>query len=167
MSYQQLDCALDLVRRLPPQQIEKNLSDLIDLVPGLCEDLSSVDQMVETGRDKVVEKDYLLCDYNRDGDCYRSPWSNKCDPPLEDGAMPSAWLTKLEGEASNAFDQDRDLHFEGGVSSVYLWDLGRGFARVILTKKAGAGSEGTKGCWDSTRAVGVQEKPSRHTTHYK
>uniref|UniRef100_A0A670Z069 F-actin-capping protein subunit beta n=1 Tax=Pseudonaja textilis TaxID=8673 RepID=A0A670Z069_PSETE len=32
MSEQQLDCALDLMRRLPPQQIEKNLSDLIDLV---------------------------------------------------------------------------------------------------------------------------------------
>ena len=31
-SEQQLDCALDLMRRLPPQQIEKNLSDLIDLV---------------------------------------------------------------------------------------------------------------------------------------
>ena len=28
----QLDCALDLMRRLPPQQTEKNLSDLIDLV---------------------------------------------------------------------------------------------------------------------------------------
>jgi capping protein beta len=26
---QQLDCALDLMRRLPPQQIEKNLSDLV------------------------------------------------------------------------------------------------------------------------------------------
>ena len=34
---QQLDCALDLMRRLPPQQIESNLSDLIDLVPDLCE----------------------------------------------------------------------------------------------------------------------------------
>ena len=35
---QQLDCALDLMRRLPPQQIEKNLSDLIDvvsLIPGV------------------------------------------------------------------------------------------------------------------------------------
>jgi len=29
---QQLDCALDLMRRLPPQKIEKNLADLIDLV---------------------------------------------------------------------------------------------------------------------------------------
>nr|AAI35684.1 capzb protein [Xenopus tropicalis] len=82
MTEQQLDCALDLMRRLPPQQIEKNLSDLIDLVPSLCEDLlSSVDQPLKIARDKVVGKDYLLCDYNRDGDSYRSPWSNKYDPP--------------------------------------------------------------------------------------
>lgn len=32
---QQLDRALDLMRRLPPQQIEKNLSDLIDLVSAI------------------------------------------------------------------------------------------------------------------------------------
>jgi len=45
-----MDCALDLMRRLPPQQIEKNLSDLIDLVPSLCEDLlSSVDQPLKIG----------------------------------------------------------------------------------------------------------------------
>jgi len=30
----QLDCALDLMRRLPPQQITKNLCDLVDLVPA-------------------------------------------------------------------------------------------------------------------------------------
>jgi len=55
MTEQQLDCALDLMRRLPPQQIEKNLSDLIDLVPELCEDLlSSVDQPLKIARDKTV-----------------------------------------------------------------------------------------------------------------
>lgn len=71
-SDQQMDCALDLMRRLPPQQIEKNLSDLIDLVPSLCEDLlSSVDQPLKIARDKESGKDYLLCDYNRDGDSYR------------------------------------------------------------------------------------------------
>lgn len=69
---QQMDCALDLMRRLPPQQIEKNLSDLIDLVPSLCEDLlSSVDQPLKIARDRSMGKDYLLCDYNRDGDSYR------------------------------------------------------------------------------------------------
>lgn len=44
MGDQQLNCALDLMRYLPPQQIEKTLSDLINLVPSLCEALqSSVD----------------------------------------------------------------------------------------------------------------------------
>lgn len=52
-----MDCALDLMRRLPPQQIEKNLSDLIDLVPSLCEDLlSSVDQPLKIG--KIVKMYY-------------------------------------------------------------------------------------------------------------
>jgi len=159
MSDQQMDCALDLMRRLPPQQIEKNLSDLIDLVPSLCEDLlSSVDQPLKIARDKESGKDYLLCDYNRDGDSYRSPWSNTYDPPLEDGSMPSERLRKLEIDANNAFDQYREMYFEGGVSSVYLWDLEHGFAGVILIKKAGDGSKKIKGCWDSIHVVEVQEK---------
>uniref|UniRef100_T1ISE5 F-actin-capping protein subunit beta n=1 Tax=Strigamia maritima TaxID=126957 RepID=T1ISE5_STRMM len=165
---QQLDCALDLMRRLPPQQIEKNLSDLIDLVPSLCEDLlSSVDQPLKIARDKTVGKDYLLCDYNRDGDSYRSPWTNSYDPALEDGAMPSERLRKLEIDANAAFDQYREMYFEGGVSSVYLWDLDHGFAGVILIKKAGDGSKKIKGCWDSIHVVEVQEKSSGRNAHYK
>ena len=86
----QLDCALDLMRRLPPQQVEKNLSDLIDLVPDLTEDLlAAVDQPLKVVRDRTVGKDYLLCDYNRDGDSYRSPWTNTYSPPF-DGKMTSA-----------------------------------------------------------------------------
>ena len=41
--------------------------------------------------------------------------------------------------------QYRELYFEGGVSSVYLWDLDAGFAGVILIKKAGDGSKKIKG----------------------
>lgn len=48
--------------------------------------------------------------YSLSFSCCRSPWSNKYDPPLEDGAMPSARLRKLEVEANNAFDQYRDLY---------------------------------------------------------
>nr|XP_051700823.1 F-actin-capping protein subunit beta-like [Oryctolagus cuniculus] len=70
-------------------------------------------------------------------------------------------------EANNAFDQYRDLYFEGGVSSVYLWDLGHGFAGVILIKKAGGGSKKIKGCWESIHVVEVQEKSSGRTAHYK
>lgn len=42
--------------------------------------------------------------------------------------MPSESLRKLEIDANHAFDQYRDMYFEGGVSSVYLWDLDHGFA---------------------------------------
>ncbi|KAJ0174802.1 hypothetical protein K1T71_009910 [Dendrolimus kikuchii] len=165
---QQMDCALDLMRRLPPQQIEKNLTDLIDLVPSMCDDLlSSVDQPLKIAQDRSNGKDYLLCDYNRDGDSYRSPWSNTYDPPLEDGSMPSERLRKLEIDANHAFDQYREMYFEGGVSSVYLWDMDHGFAGVILIKKAGDGSQKIKGCWDSIHVVEVIEKSSGRNAHYK
>lgn len=49
-----------------------------------------------------------------------------------------------------------DRYFEGGISSVYLWDLDHGFAGVVLIKKAGDGSEMIKGCWDSIHVVEVQ-----------
>ena len=59
----QLDSALDLMRRLPPQQTEKNLSDLIDLVPHLCEDLlASVDQPLRVAKDEITGKEFLQCD---------------------------------------------------------------------------------------------------------
>ena len=48
------------------------LSLFVIQVPSLCEDLlSSVDQPLKISRDKETGKDYLLCDYNRDGDSYR------------------------------------------------------------------------------------------------
>jgi hypothetical protein len=65
-------------------------------------------------------------------DVCRSPWSNTYDPPLEDGSMPSERLRKLEIDANHAFDQYREMYFEGGVSSVYLWDLDHGFAGNVL-----------------------------------
>ena len=44
----------------------------------------------------LQNKDYLLCDYNRDGDSYRSPWSNEYDPPIEDGSIPSDRIRNFE-----------------------------------------------------------------------
>lgn len=53
----QLDCALDLMRRLPPQQIEKNLSDVIDLVSLTF--IYSVEEV-----DKLLFKLQKLCVYD-------------------------------------------------------------------------------------------------------
>ncbi|VDM66958.1 unnamed protein product, partial [Strongylus vulgaris] len=160
-SEQQLDCALDLMRRLPPQQCEKNLVDLIDLCPGLCDDLlGTVDQPLKVAKDRETGKEYLLCDYSRDGDSYRSPWTNTYDPPAEDAQLPSEKLRKLEIEANAAFESYRDMYFEGGISSVYFWDLDHGFAGVVLIKKTGDGSKAIQGCWDSIHVIEINERVS-------
>ena len=65
------------------------------------------------------------------------------------------------------FDQYREMYYEGGISSVYLWDLDHGFAAVILIKKAGDGSKKIKGCWDSIHVVEVAEKSGGRNAHYK
>lgn len=109
---------------------------IASVVPDLTEDLlSSVDQPLEIRRCPKSNRDYLLCDYNRDGDSYRSPWSNEFDPPLDDGTVPSERVRKLEVAANEAFDVYRELYYEGGAGSVYFWDLDDGFAGVILLKK--------------------------------
>lgn len=59
------------------------------------------------------------------------------------------------------------MYYEGGVSSVYLWDLDHGFAAVLRIKKAGDGSKMISGCWDSIHVVEMQEKTTGRTAHYK
>jgi capping protein beta len=105
-----LDSLLDLTRRLPPQNIEHNLAQLVDICPDLADDLlSSVDQPLKVQRCEATGRDYLICDYNRDGDSHRSPWSNAYYPPLPDGTVPSPNLRKLEEAANDAFDVYREM----------------------------------------------------------
>ena len=132
----QFQAALDLMRRLPPRDIEKNLSNVLALVPDLTEDLlSAVDQPLKAMRCPETNRDFIVCDYNRDGDSFRSPWSNKYTPPLDDGITPSDDLRRMEVAANDAFDQYREQYFEGGVSSCYFWDNDGGFACCVAIKK--------------------------------
>lgn len=172
MSDDAYDASLDLLRRLNPKNITSNLNTLCQVAPSLAEDLlSSVDQplgLLTCGQSK---KKYLTCDYNRDGDSFRSPWSNKYDPELVDGAIPSPELRELEVLCNDAFDIYRDLYYEGGVSSCYLWDQDGGFAGVALFKKsterkAGEQAESHSGAWDSIHVFEV-EKVSAKSANYK
>ncbi|KAG0020867.1 hypothetical protein BGZ82_011482 [Podila clonocystis] len=166
MSEQQLDCALDLMRRLPPQNTEENLASLVTLLPDLTEDLlNSIDQPLKVQTCDKTGKEYLICEYNRDSNSYRSPWSNEFSPALADATYPSAKLRKLEVSANEAFDTYRELYFEGGVSSVYFWDMDVGFAGVVLMKKVGDGARRMKGAWDSIHVFEAQERG--RNAHYK
>ena len=48
----------------------------------------------------------------------------------------------MEVRANEAFDVYRELYYEGGVSSVYFWNLDDGFAGVVLLKKGRFDSQG-------------------------
>jgi len=164
-----VDSMLDLMRRLPPTRTEENVKTLIGICPDYTDDLlGSVDQPLKLRTDRASGRDYLTCDYNRDGESYRSPWSNEYDPPLDDGTTPSPKLRKLEISANEAFDTYREMYYEGGVSSVYLWDLDDGgFAGVVLLKKTmnATSAEALSDSWDSIHVFEVSERGRQ--AHYK
>ena len=105
------------MRRLPPNKIEQNLSGLLNLIPEETDELlQRIDQPLTEDIDKASGRRFLLCDYNRDGDSYRSPWSNTYHPPLDDGFLPSEKLRTMEVEANELFDAYRELYFEAALS---------------------------------------------------
>ncbi|KAK8869676.1 hypothetical protein IAR55_000244 [Kwoniella newhampshirensis] len=169
---QTFEALLDLVRRLPPTRIESNVNTLCDLAPEYADDLlGNVDQPLKLLTDSEKGKEFLGCDYNRDADSYRSPWSNTYIPESSTGPTPSPRLRQLETGLNVAFDTYREMYFEGGVSSVYLWDLedeaevGKemSFAGVVLMKKTlSPSSDDTTsapvGSWDSLHVFECQER---------
>jgi len=165
---EQINSALNIMRRLPPAKVEFNVSGLLNLMPDQTDELlQRIDQPLKTGKDKKTGKLYLLCDYNRDGDSHRSPWSNVYDPPIPkgEGFMPPDWLRVIEEKANIVFDAYRNLYYEGGVSSAYLWDLsadgagkpGSPFAGCFIIKKEIIEPQRrvSQGCWDSIHVIEV------------
>ncbi|WMV57234.1 hypothetical protein MTR67_050619 [Solanum verrucosum] len=166
-----MEAAMGLMRRIPPKHTETALSALLSLLPEHSSDLlSQVDQPLQVLCDMESGKEFILCEYNRDADSYRSPWSNKYHPPLEDAPQPSLELRKLEVEANEVFaiyrdhftDQNTVRYYEGGISSVYMWeDENEGFVSCFLIKKDGSktghGRRGylEEGAWDAIHVIEV------------
>lgn len=151
-----LEAALDLLRRLPPQRVEANLLALARLLPHHTSQLLNiVDVPAKVRVCGRTGRDYLVCDYNRDGDSYRSPWSNEYEPPVVEGSplKPDERLRRLEVVANEAFDTYRNLYYEGGVSSVYIWDS-RGVQEDPAETKQMDGDEGQQ---QDTSKDGIQD----------
>jgi capping protein (actin filament) muscle Z-line, beta len=106
-----LDASLDLLRRLPPSKTAHNLSLLQSLLPEdvTAELLQSIDQPLSTRTCTKTGREYLLCDYNRDGDSYRSPWSGEWEPKIDDPVVLDESIRELEVKANDAFDSYREL----------------------------------------------------------
>mmetsp|Transcript_26283 Transcript_26283/g.42973 ORF Transcript_26283/g.42973 Transcript_26283/m.42973 type:complete len:289 (-) Transcript_26283:428-1294(-) len=177
MSTEDIKHCLNILRRAPPSDVDNNLERLIALRSDLDEELCQrVDTPLELEQDEKTGQSFILCDYNRDGDSYRSPWSNEYFPPISDsngGFKPSAKLRKLEIEANSVFDVYRHQYFEGGVSSVYMWDLDEAsgsFAACFCIQKEAEGAKdmaGFKGAWSSVHVFEVTSSGAKDTFNYK
>ncbi|TDH68099.1 hypothetical protein CCR75_007585 [Bremia lactucae] len=153
---------LNLLRRMPPRQVETDVYNLTRVIPSLAEDLyQRVDHPLQVAVDPANGRKYLLCDYNRDGDLYRSPWTNQYNPSSKtsgEAFYPSETLRELEIQANEIFDSYRELYYQGGLSSVYMWDLESGFAACFLVKKDVENQRFVeKGEWNSIHVIEVQE----------
>jgi hypothetical protein len=100
----------DLLRRLNPKNTAHNVSLLCALSPSLSEELlESVDVPLTIKTCSKTKREFLCCDYNRDGDSWRSPWSNEFEPAIDDGVVPSERVRRMEVKANEGFDVYRDL----------------------------------------------------------
>eukprot|EP00708_Paratrimastix_pyriformis_P004411 GAFH01003288.1.p2 GENE.GAFH01003288.1~~GAFH01003288.1.p2 ORF type:complete len:306 (-),score=27.12 GAFH01003288.1:54-917(-) len=150
------------MRRQPPSDIDATLSGILDLAPECTEELlTSIDQPLKVMRDTQANRDYLISDFNRDGDSYRSPWTSQYFPTNDgQGAQPIPPLRELEQDLHSTMETYRELYFNGGIQSSYVWALPtaeNGFAACTLIKKECDNVQKglTKGCWDSIHVFEV------------
>lgn len=95
-------------------------------------------------------------DYNRDGDSYRSPFSNQFYPASPDATFfPSEELLKIEKKANDLWSTYVHLYYDFAISSVYFVDSDeKGFNAAYLVKKQLEGQKEVKnGCWDGIHIV--------------
>lgn len=72
MAEEVINSCLNLMRRMPPADVEKNLAGLVDLQPDYTDEiLQRVDQPLQEQTDPDNGKQYILCDYNREADSFR------------------------------------------------------------------------------------------------
>lgn len=102
--------------------------------------------VLEIGIDDTKCREYLKSEYNKDGDSYRSPWSNQYFPPIEiqegeedyEPMYPSNELLEMEQKANDVFERYAKLYYDNNYfTSVYFFDTDdNGFGSCWLIKKS-------------------------------
>ena len=163
--------AYQLLRHVQPNKIERRRDDVITLCPDLEDEiLQTVDIPLTLVTDTVNNCQYIACEFNRDLDSYRSPFSNQYFPALDDGQQIPDRLRRMEIMANTAFASYCHLYYTGGISSVYLWEiddnvfgLGVFIKNEIDTELRGG--QHIKGSIDCSDTIEVDE--SKETAVYK
>jgi capping protein (actin filament) muscle Z-line, beta len=143
-----MNASMNLMRRLPPKSVPENLNHLCELIEDeeLKEDVHvKTDQPIGVAFDEKEKKEFLKCEYNKDNESYRSPWSNTFFPPIEviegeedyEPIYPSQELFEMEQLANDVFARYARLYYDNHFqTSVYFFDTDdNGFGSCWLVKK--------------------------------
>ena len=97
---------IQLNQLMPIIDIDKNIDAISSVIYDNDDLLNEFLQKVDN-RTKVCKDDpkgeFIMCEQNRDGDSYRSPYSNTYYPPTEDAKYPTAPLRDLEEKLNKMF----------------------------------------------------------------
>ena len=79
--------------------------------------------------DEIEGKEFLKCEYNKDGDSYRSPWTNNYFPEIvveegeEEPIVPSPFLLEMEKKANDVFARYAKMYYDQNfITSVNFFD---------------------------------------------
>lgn len=161
---------LHLYKLLSPNNAEYNFNAISSLIYEDDDNLSTFTQKVEVPT--TICKDdplgqFLCCEFNRDGDSYRSPYSNTYFPEPEEDDEPMkeipAELRTLEEKFNKIFKFYIKAYYSpNAICSVYCDtvddDMNKGFLVNIRIKNPIESKTKSlnAGCWDSNNIVEVK-----------
>ena len=155
---------IQLNQLMPIIDIDKNIDAISSVIYENDDLLNEFLQKVDN-RTKVCKDDpkgeFIMCEQNRDGDSYRSPYSNKYFPPTDDAKYPSAPLRNLEELLNKMFKlYIKHYYSPTTLCSVYCWELGDnisdGYGVAVLIKNSTTHQKKINaGNWDSSNLITV------------
>ncbi len=155
---------IQLNQLMPIMDIDKNIDAISSVIYENDDLLNEFLQKVDN-RTKVCKDDpkgeFIMCEQNRDGDSYRSPYSNKYFPDTEDAKYPSAPLRALEETLNKMFKLYIKHYYSlETLCSVYCWELGdsiaEGYGVAVLIKNCLTHKKKVNtGSWDSSNLITV------------
>lgn len=166
--------ALDLNRKLPPSKIPQNVAALSQIITDedqQDEMIQRIDQPLETIEDSIKGFQFLKWEYNRDGDYWRSPFSNEYFPQpneedMSEAFFPSDDLKEMEEKANKQLKEYAHLYFANPIANAYFFETtDTGFGACYLIKNVLSHEKSVQeGEWHSIHSFTVDENiTGKHT----
>lgn len=163
---EKIKACLTLIRKMPITKYKKAVEGISNLIYEedelLNEFLQKIDQPSEVYK-QDPSGEFLMCEFNRDGDSYRSSTSNKYFPKPEEGEdelrFPSKELRDFEVTLNKMFKEYTKLYYnQAAISSCFVWQLTDNIKEglcvaVVIKNDVLSQKDISGGCWDSSNLV--------------